>query len=98
MKVVTILLLALVGAASARCVRDGTSGQPGCKKQEELTQGVWRHNHDPTAYWECVKLNEAGVLRRCGSDSAFHATLLECVSWDEWEWEPPCAPISRPDN
>ncbi|EAT37377.1 AAEL007616-PA [Aedes aegypti] len=98
MKGIALVLLALVVAISARCVRDNTDGQPGCKKQEEVSQGMWRHNHDPTAYWECEKLNQAAVLRRCVSDSAFHPTLLDCVSWDEWEWEPTCAPLSRPDN
>ncbi|XP_055618331.1 uncharacterized protein LOC129763368 [Toxorhynchites rutilus septentrionalis] len=93
-----LMLFVLVVAVSARCIRDNSDGQPGCKKQEELNQKFWRHNHDPTAYWECVKLNEPGVARRCVTEMAFHATLLECVDWDEWEWEPTCVPLSRPDN
>lgn len=97
---ITLILLAAVVAgasAAARCVRDNGSGQPGCKNLEEVTQGVWRHNHDPTAYWECSKLNQPATLNRCTSDSAFHPTLLECVSWDDWEWQPTCAPLTRPD-
>ena len=39
-------------------------------------------------------LNQPATLNRCMSDSAFHPTLLECVSWDEWEWQPTCAPLT----
>ncbi|XP_035781067.1 uncharacterized protein LOC118460679 [Anopheles albimanus] len=95
------LLLALVLALLAevtlggRCVRDNTNGEPGCKTKEEIDQRFWRHNFDPTRYWECTRLNEPAELRTC-QDQAFHPSQLECVDWDSWEWEPVCAPLSRP--
>ncbi|XP_055588264.1 uncharacterized protein LOC129740587 [Uranotaenia lowii] len=97
MKAVTLVLCTLVVTIAARCVRDNGNGEPGCKLQEEISQKYWRHHHDPTAYWECVSMNRPAEQRRCGSELAFHAGLLECVPWDEWEWEPPCAPPSRPE-
>uniref|UniRef100_A0A182TB50 Chitin-binding type-2 domain-containing protein n=1 Tax=Anopheles maculatus TaxID=74869 RepID=A0A182TB50_9DIPT len=72
---------------AARCIRDNSNGEPGCKTKEEIEQGVWRHNYDPTRYWECTKLNERAILRSC-QDQAFHPTQLDCVDWDDWEWEP----------
>ncbi|XP_052862610.1 uncharacterized protein LOC128269242 [Anopheles cruzii] len=93
---VTVLLGALFAVAlGGRCIRDNTNGEPGCKTKEEIDQGYWRHNFDPTRFWECTKLNEPAVLQSC-QHQAFHPSQLECVDWDNWEWEPVCAPLSRP--
>ncbi|XP_058176243.1 uncharacterized protein LOC131291071 [Anopheles ziemanni] len=92
-----LLVVAALGVSmAARCVRDNTNGEPGCKTKEEVDQGYWRHNFDPTRYWECTRLNEPATLRTC-QDQAFHPMQLECVDWDDWSWEPVCAPLSRPD-
>uniref|UniRef100_A0A182Q730 Chitin-binding type-2 domain-containing protein n=1 Tax=Anopheles farauti TaxID=69004 RepID=A0A182Q730_9DIPT len=92
-----MVLSVLLGATFAsRCIRDNSNGEPGCKTKEEIDQGFWRHNYDPTRYWECTRLNEPAVLRSC-QDQAFHPSQLECVDWDDWEWEPVCAPLTRPD-
>lgn len=92
----SLCVLLVVSCGLARAYNG--NGQPGCKTQAELEIGVFRNDWDPTAYWKCESLNKAGSEVRCPTDTAFMDSLKNCVSWDEWEWETPVAPLSEPDQ
>ncbi|XP_017081740.1 uncharacterized protein LOC108115009 [Drosophila eugracilis] len=73
-------------------------GQPGCKTQDELDIAVFRNNWDSTSYWKCETLNKPAIEIKCPDEMGFMDSLKNCVSWDEWEWEKPVAPISEADQ
>ncbi|KAH8313585.1 hypothetical protein KR067_008391 [Drosophila pandora] len=73
-------------------------GQPGCKTQAELEIQVFRNNWDATSYWKCEALNEPATELKCPADTGFVDSLKNCVSWEEWEWEAPVAPLSEADQ
>ncbi|XP_017119883.1 uncharacterized protein LOC108141166 [Drosophila elegans] len=73
-------------------------GQPGCKTQAELDIAVFRNDWDPTSYWKCESLNKPAIEMKCPSETGFMDSLKNCVSWEEWEWEKPVAPLSEADE
>ncbi|XP_034661776.1 uncharacterized protein LOC117897186 [Drosophila subobscura] len=84
----------------ACCAVDAYSGngQPGCKTQMELEISVFRNNWDATSYWKCDELNAPATQMKCPDEMGFVDSLKNCVSWDEWEWETPVAPLSEVDE
>ncbi|XP_017142946.1 uncharacterized protein LOC108156143 [Drosophila miranda] len=84
----------------ACCVVDAYNddGQPGCKTQTELDIAFFRNSWDPTSYWMCDELNVPATQMKCPEETGFVESLKNCVSWDEWEWESPVAPLSEVDE
>nr|XP_019565312.1 uncharacterized protein LOC109433336 [Aedes albopictus] len=87
------ILLAFLIAVAAACVRDDSDGRPACNA-EEMTQGRWRNNWDPTAFWQCTTANTAATLVRCPTEGMFDPTTLTCINWFDWVWQPTCKPPS----
>ncbi|XP_011192913.2 uncharacterized protein LOC105218799 [Zeugodacus cucurbitae] len=88
------LMLLLISVATTAFVISG-DGQPNCTTQEEINTRMFRNYWDPTSYWVCEELNELAVLERCPVEMAYQDNLKECVSWDDWQWEPPILPLTN---
>ncbi|KAH8417770.1 hypothetical protein KR222_005686 [Zaprionus bogoriensis] len=96
MKLQLTIGLVLLAVCSLANAYEG-DGQPGCKTAEELDIAVFRDNWDPTSYWKCSTLNEPAARLRCPNEMGFVDSVKDCVSWDDWKWEKPVAPISEVD-
>lgn len=72
------------------------NGQPGCKSEQEIQDKYYGNFYDPTSYWVCSELNKDATLERCNDMTAFLPSQRKCVSWDDWAWEAPIAPLSNP--
>ncbi|XP_001866156.2 uncharacterized protein LOC6049386 [Culex quinquefasciatus] len=90
-----IFFAALIAAVVAQngCVRDDSDGRPACNAAE-VTQGRWRNNWDPTAYWVCTTAGTAATLVRCPTEGMFDPITLNCINWFDWVWQPTCRPPS----
>lgn len=72
------------------------SGQPGCKTDEELTVGVYRHFRNKRAFLRCRELGVAATLELCPYNQGFLESARACVPWSQWTWTPTVAPPSLP--
>uniref|UniRef100_A0A1L8EHV9 Putative secreted protein n=1 Tax=Haematobia irritans TaxID=7368 RepID=A0A1L8EHV9_HAEIR len=90
------IVLFAIFALSPAGIPPQFSGQPGCKTEEELQVGVYRHFKKKVAYWECTQLGVPASLRFCPNDKGFLESARACVPWVEWYWTPTVAPPSSP--
>ncbi|XP_055907759.1 uncharacterized protein LOC129942736 [Eupeodes corollae] len=92
--VIAIFGVLIIGFCSAALIHD--DGQPGCKLQAELVIESFRNTWDPTRYWSCKQRDQAAVSVRCPDQTGWLDSVKKCVDWDNWSWEEPTPPMSRP--
>ncbi|XP_055853631.1 uncharacterized protein LOC129917237 [Episyrphus balteatus] len=91
---VLAIFVLIIGLVSAGNIHD--DGQPGCKTPEELEVVNYRNHWDPTRYWSCTQKGQSAVSVRCPDGQAWLDSQKKCVDWENWNWEEPVHPPSKP--
>lgn len=92
-----LCLIYLVHAIPKKWQLSTGNGQPGCRTRYEFTK-LWRNNHQPSMYWECVEVGQAAVSRDCPPETLFLDYWQTCVPGSRYEWTPPYDPPSSPGD
>ncbi|XP_055907760.1 uncharacterized protein LOC129942737 [Eupeodes corollae] len=91
---VLAIFVLTIGLSSAAHIHD--DGQPGCKTPTELEIKYFRNTWDPTKYWVCQELGVEAVSEKCPHVKAWLDSQKKCVPWEDWVWEEPEHPPSKP--